>query len=308
MSGREDIRMVYPVKVFEKSTAGRHGVLKDAFYFWPDCSSNVATNLSGVFMKRIWIWALMAVTMSCGGSMEFTADRNQASVIVDGHADEWTTGLQFIEDEKLFLGIRQDSDYLYLVIMPQNRMTGIQMLMGGFTVWFDPKGGKNRILGVKFPLEPEGGTMGPMMERGERGKKKNEGLADEFDQQIERRLREYEVVGPGRYDRRRFEKGEDGDIAVEIGVEERGIIYELKIPLRSVGKNYGLDATADWVGVGLETSEKKRERPVGMEGMGMGMGGGGARPGGRTPLGGMGPGGPPSGQQLKWWTKIRLSE
>lgn len=123
-------------------------------------------------MKRIWIWALMTVTMSCGGSMKFTADRHQASVIVDGHADEWTTGLQFIEDEKLFLGIRQDSDYLYLVIMPQDRMTGMQMLMGGFTVWFDPKGGKNRILGVKFPLAPEGGIMGPMMERGERGKKK----------------------------------------------------------------------------------------------------------------------------------------
>ncbi len=254
-------------------------------------------------ITRRMTW-LMLMLVSCSGPMKLQSDWTDEPVQVDGRQEEWATGLNFVESEKILFGIRNDRDYLYLCIIPQERMTGIQMMMQGFTVWLDSTGGKSRILGIKFPLGTDGVLPVPM--GGPMVRKQQDG--GDFDRQMQERLREYEVLGPAPNDRRRFSVGEDSTLSVQLKMSERGPVYELKVPLRAGrGQIYGIGTQPGrWVGIGLEVTEIRREPP---------RNGGKPMGGGRPTGGGMGgPGGgmrmmnPEMFEPMKWWTRVLMSD
>lgn len=245
---------------------------------------------------------LAFVLMSCSGPMKLQSDWTDEPVLVDGRQEEWATGLHFVESEKILFGVRNDRDYLYVCIVPQERMTGIQMMMQGFTVWLDSTGGKSKILGIKFPLGTDG--MLPVPMGGPMTRKQQDG--GDFDRQMQERLREYEVLGPAPYDRRRFSVGEDSTLSVNLKMSDRGPVYELKVPLRSgKGRMYGIGTRPGrWVGIGLEVTEMKREAP--REG-GQPMGGGRPTGGGMGgPGGGMRIMNPGMFEPMKWWARVQI--
>lgn len=254
-------------------------------------------------MKTGWL-LLPFIVIACSGPIQLTSDVAGDSMVIDGQDDEWGTGLTQIEDQGILFGVRNDRDFLYLCIVPMERSVGMHILMQGMTVWFDPAGGKKKVLGVRFPL-PGGGMIMPGGPLDGRDRTKTD-RQDEFDRRMRERLGEYEIVGPGRDDRRRFAAGDDKNLTVQLGMGERGPVYELRIPLvSSQDRNYAINPKAGGViGIGIEGADKKMSAPP--QG-GAQRGGGGRMPGGGMAGGHRGPGTRLDMKPLKWWTTVRLS-
>ena len=60
--------------------------------------------------------------------------------------------MNFVEKENVSVGFFNDQDYLYVSLISSARYPQRQFMARGFTIWFDPDGGKNKELGIKFPL------------------------------------------------------------------------------------------------------------------------------------------------------------
>ena len=73
-------------------------------------------------------------------------------VTVDGQNKEWIGSLTLFEKEDIALGVKRDEDFLYLGVLFSGETILQQVLTQGLIVWLDPEGGKEKKLGVKFPL------------------------------------------------------------------------------------------------------------------------------------------------------------
>jgi hypothetical protein len=183
------------------------------------------------------------------------------------------------------------------------------LMVSGFTVWFDPEGGKNRAFGVRFPLGMQG--QQPPIAFGARA---NPEEAEKLIQQ----QRELEIMRPGKEERQRMLLMQAQGIKAKLGNDQGFLVYELSVPLRESSDHpyaIGIDENRT-IGIGFEASElnldKMREQFGGTGRMGGPPGGSGSMPpGGGGPSGGRPPGvGPPGGkgiEPLKLWTRVELA-
>jgi len=183
----------------------------------------------------------------------------------------------------------------------------------GMTLWFDAEGGKEKSLGIHFPVGvSDQGDMREMM--------RPEGMQTDpadFQKLFAESIKELEIIRSDSTGTRRMALGQanNEDIYVQLSATGGGFVYELRIPLNADSASpiaIGADA-GGLIGIGLETPEidmsKMRER------MGGGMRGGGRSGGGRggsMPGGGLG--GRPGGgrgferpKPLKIWAKVQLA-
>ncbi len=274
------------------------------------------------------VFLLLSASLLLAGckKSELASKWRDGLVVVDGENHEWDGAITYFDDENAAIGVINDERYLYISLLTTSQTLQQQIMRSGFTLWFDPEGGKKKTLGIRFPLgmNPggmEGGGPGPGgLEFGGRG-----GFApqnfDSLQQVFMEAQTALEILGPGEDDVRRVLLAEAPDLFVTAGVSSRGLVYELRIPLAtSDTQPYAIGTTAGAVvGLGMETPEMDmsamRERRSGPPGGGGMPGGGGGMPGGGMPGGGMrgGPGGGAGGERpkmpepLKVWTKITLA-
>jgi len=71
---------------------------------------------------------------------------------VDGRTDDWLGSLSIIEDGNVSVGFLNDRENLYICLMLEEDFLQGQVMRQGLTVWFDPKGGKEKSLGLRYPL------------------------------------------------------------------------------------------------------------------------------------------------------------
>ena len=195
-----------------------------------------------------------------------------------------------------------------------NRDIQRQFMAMGFTIWFDPNGGKKKEFGILFPVGMM--EMGLMM-RGRGQGQDVEALREQF----QKSLRDLEIFMPGEEEPRRIPVTDATGIEVKVGDSYEQLVYEIKVPLyKSEIHPYAIAAKADKpIGVGFETAQLDREKMRGKMGRG-GMGGrppggsGGGRGGvggGRGGFGGGRGGGmggrPQMPEQFKLWAKVQLS-
>jgi hypothetical protein len=266
----------------------------------------------------VFLVCLASAMCGCSGAMQLSSAWRDREIVVDGSDSDWRGATAYIKGSNLSLGIRNDNDYLYACVIIMDRQMQMQMMALGFTVWFDPEGGKDKVFGIHFPLGMEGPRPATALEGRDN--------AEEFQKITEQSQRELEIMGPGKKDRQRMLLMQVQGINVQIGSVQGFLVYELKVPLRKSADHpyaIGIDSVQA-IGVGFETTELNLERmkeqlggmPEGggnggppMGGGGMPPGGGG-RPGGGGPPGG-GPGmGPPGGERsasLKLWTRVQLA-
>ena len=214
-----------------------------------------------------------------------------------------------------------DAENLYICLSTWNARIQTQLLRMGFTIWFDPEGGKKERFGIRYPMKsidfsksgiprgemPDGGVPG-----GEYPGRPEDVAREEMEEEhrikpemireLLVRVRDsMELLGPGN----------DEHIGTEMYIEDAAMIgveammdisngrlvYELKVPLprrEDIPYTIGAAAGAE-IGIGFELG--KMERPA-MPAEGMGPGGGmpgGGMPGGGMPGGGMPGGGMPGG-------------
>jgi hypothetical protein len=239
----------------------------------------------------------------CSSTLLLQSSWDNHEIVVDGKENDWNGGIAYLPDDGVSIGIRNDSSDVYVIFKTTSRQQSFQFFGLGFTVWFDPAGGNDKIFGIHFPVGRAGrGEFRTPQEGQEENSEEREKMMQEMESQLE-------II----------EKGKDGPIQLT-PVEAKGIelyiknyqdylVYEMKVPLHTSEQTpYAINASGKTIGVGFEEGKfEPRQRPEG--GFSGGDGGGRERFGGR---GGIRRGG---GQQtgerpkpIDFWLKVKLAQ
>jgi len=253
---------------------------------------------------------LVLCTVGCD-EQELNSNWRDREIIIDAKSDDWLNTLYYFESEMLSIGFFNDENHLYVCMLAEHPMLQAQVVSQGFTLWFDPAGGKEKAFGIKFPIGMQGVREQMDFMRSQEGELNREKMRQAFEES----LADLEILGPGGA-KQLIPVEEAKGIEIKVRNETGLFVYELKVPLKSdeehpyaVGTNAGAS-----VRVGLEIpkvdkDEMKnamRDRMGGMEGRPPGGGGGG--------MGGMGGGmGRRGGQRPKMpngldvWASLKLA-
>ena len=201
------------------------------------------------------LFALLALLAAgCGNNQEFRSAYCRTPVVIDGSDSDWVHALTDVEKAKAFIGVRNDGQYLYLCLECEDHATSRQIQMSGLTVWFDPEGGEQEVLGIHYPLGmrdagvmPVGVTERPRRGPGGGGEEgeapggpggaaggESRGEPRDNPKLARAALREIEILGPGRDHRRRMDVSELKGIQVGVSNLAGAMIYELRIPLAAM--------------------------------------------------------------------------
>lgn len=245
-------------------------------------------------------------------SLELKSEWRDREIIVDGNNTDWLGAMYYFEGENISVGVLNDASSIYICMIAEDRLMRTQVMAQGFTLWFDPTGGKEKTFGIKFPIGMQGveGQGFPM------GLREGERDQERIREQFEKSLEDLEILGPRKDDQKRMPVEEAKGIDIVVDPSGGLLVYELKVPLlHSEQHPYAVGAEAgDLIGIGLEIPKMDRDTMRKRMGGGMpggtGMPGDGRRGGMGGKPGGMGmPGGrrPQMPKGLKVWVSVQLA-
>ncbi|MGB8658715.1 MAG: hypothetical protein WCE90_13175 [Candidatus Zixiibacteriota bacterium] len=258
--------------------------------------------------------ALLLVTIA--GSILFVGCKAQkvetywsaTPVQVDGQMTDWA-GYRtiYFEDSGVQLGLRNDSQNLYVLFRFSNQTWGQAIGRGGLTLWLDNSGKKKKGFGIRYAGGPSNSEMqkGEMPNRG--------GFSDSLTPEQQQRFANMRmaathqliVINKKSDEERAISADGSAGPAVSFGSPEGVYTYEFSIPLQNSDvSHYGIGAQPgqaiclglEWGGAGSGGRQSATPKMGGGQEGGGGEGTGGGPPGGMGggPPGGMG-GGPPGG-------------
>jgi hypothetical protein len=131
-------------------------------------NSLILNNIPAPGVGLLMCVALISAPLGAGcGKPELQSHWRDRDVTIDGVVGvegepdrEWTGSRYALEDQNVAVGLLNDEEYLYISLETRDRRIGMQLIGMGFTVWFDPDGGDDRVLGVQFPLGRAGQDPG----------------------------------------------------------------------------------------------------------------------------------------------------
>lgn len=256
-----------------------------------------------------FVFVVAAVLTGCKTFNTYTAESRPVSrpIVIDGKTDDWQGDLYVVPGERLSIGFLNDRENLYVCVLTSDSSIRFQILAQGFTVWFDPNGGKEKVFGIKYPLGPPAGQQ-PKMAMGEMGE-------PVFDDPSGTALNEFEIVKSEKEPPQKMEFSQAKGLEIKVASSTGLIVYEMKIPLVQSGENpVAVGAVpGKMVGIGFETGKfDASQMPRGNRGGTPGGGEGTGRPpmGGGGGHGGMGGMGMRAGipDAMKVWALVQLSE
>jgi len=166
-------------------------------------------------------------------------------IVIDGENSEWKHGLVHFDDRAhAAIAMYNDDRFLYLCLSTKDRITRMQTALRGITLWFDPEGGTQQAIGLRYP--PGSETDGDddavariLAGREPRSAEDSTSVNDSF--LNEASLENMEISGPGEENRRTVPIDEARKLGIEICMKENGavMIYELKLPLEFCGVRTG---------------------------------------------------------------------
>ena len=240
----------------------------------------------------------------------------------------------YIPDAQLTAGVRNDTNYMYVILKTTNRTQTFQVMGLGLTVWFDRSGGTSQRFGIHFPLgRAESGERMQQQPQSGNSPTDNADNPDENENQNSTFTgmmpNELELLGANENGPVRLTIADAKGIDLQMSHDRNGLIYEMKIPLhKSADHPYAIEPKGKFVGVefvtgkfeGRNSGEGTRRRG-GDEGEGPGgEGGGEGMPGGGMGgYGGMRGGGGRGGRhfsgenggeapkQIDFWLKVQLA-
>ncbi len=239
---------------------------------------------------------------------KFESRWRDREITIDGDASEWRGTEQYSDDDKgVRFAVFNDGDYLYMCLTTWNARTQQQILVRGLTVWFDAKGGDKRTYGIDFPMtKSPGGAANELRETAaaDRAKAIEELLVRSRSEMIVGRTKDHD--GSWMF----VEDGKELGIEAVLDLDDRILVYELKVPLTGGEGLPFPDGMAEGglAGLGLEMGkidvDEMREQMQGQRPPGGGrMGGMGGMSGGR-PGGGMRE---TMEEEIEAWMKVRLA-
>jgi hypothetical protein len=272
---------------------------------------------------------LLSIAGGCH-SQELASHERDRNIVIDGDQTEWSGKISTLGSKNIAVGLMNDDTDLYLCMSSSDRDVIRQVVLQGLTIWFDSEGGRDKRIGINYPLGVSM-PLSPMRPGGrpERGAESDREDEKKMLRSILDEQTEISIVGPEEEELSRIPISSADGIKVATGFTDDGrFVYEVQVPLGSSGGAESpvmIDAVAGGkIGIGFLTGEivfaggedRMKEGGFGTPGGGMGGPGMGG-PGGRGGMGG-GPGGPgggpgggmgsPSMEPLEVWTKVVLAD
>ena len=295
-----------------------------------------------VFITAVFIISNLS---GCSSSKSLMSSWQNKEIKIDGNPAEWLPVMQQIPDKKVSVGFKNDSKFLYLCFMTEDRAKIYQIMRNGFVVWYETESNEYKTYGVRYPLpinfseQKSMGKEGEQRQGGERekaaGNDMGAGLGeqaeggkdlgqrenlDKFFQNFFQKQNEIEVIDKDRFPLTALSLPNKEGTEAKFGTWKGMLVYELKVPL-AVGGDYSFSAGAvpgDNLKVRFET-ETLSARSMGEQGesggqrgqrpgggMGGGMRGGGMRGGGMRG-GGMGGGSSSGNGSIDFTVEIKLT-
>jgi hypothetical protein len=227
---------------------------------------------------------------ACSPKLAPVGHYQEAPVTADGNPGEWPLPLRFSNaGYTLQYNVTNDDKNVYVCVSSADEATQFRILRSGMTLYFDPKGDKNKDISLHFPIRKQ---PDPNASRGRDTRKEELLLQSDY----------YNTTGF-----LDLENGQFGvavakgpiHIAMKLNNDDSLLVYEVVIPLRNIlGADWAAKAAKKNLSVGIILDAVAgtgggggggRPGGFGMRGMGMGgmrgggMGGGGHRNGGGQP-------------------------
>ena len=228
-------------------------------------------------------------------------------LFIDGKADDWAGRLFVVGGQKVSLGFLNDRDSLYICLRTDDGAVERQLLRSGLTVWFDPRGGRKKALGIKYPVG--------LSSREQRMWKGEEPDEAEEPGEVGGNLTDIEICRPGSSEPEILDIADIEGFELQAVTSGSSLLYEIRLPLAPAGRAaVGVGAPpGGTVGIGFETGK------FDLNNLPRGPGGRNGGTGGMPPVGGYGgrggamrpgrisPNDPEITEDLKIWAVVRLS-
>ena len=243
-------------------------------------SKNSLNNLMVITLSLFFI----ALLNGCSSDKELVSNFAAQEVKIDGTTSGWENTLQYLSDNNVAVGFKNDNKYLYVCLATNDLSKVFPMFRSGLIVWFESD--KGETIGIKFPLH---NTMDreSMPQPGERNDNDNQG---EFLHRMLAQQNELEVVDEDKHLLTDMPAESKQGIEAKLGYNADRFIYELKVPLRNNNFAYQISALpGENIKVKFETEEPDKSEFQGRgmrqpdDGMGTERPGGGF--GGERPRG-----------------------
>ena len=254
-----------------------------------------------ILINVLILVSLAVLTGGCSSNLKLNSNWKRQEIRIDGNRDDWQGALNYVRDEKISIGVVNDEGFLYICLASTDPYLQRSMLVAGFTVWLDPKGGQDKTFGIRFPI----GLTELGLVRKDRGMARGQEVDTErLREYFQRSTKEFDLIGPDKGLRRRFRISELESLDIKLSEPPGILVYEIKIPLNLNGYDIASKAESGiLIGIGFETTKLETESGNRSAGIGGGRGGGGKGGGGR----GGGSGSQQAPEQFKFWASIQLS-
>ena len=238
----------------------------------------------GQLLFSVIILLLIVFTTGCR-EYEMKSQWKDREIHIDGDSSDWSGLLGYVEEEGLSVGVLNDGEFLYICLISANQARRMQVMNQGLTIWFDPQGKKDKVLGIRYPL---GMSEGERAELRERRTPQKQNTPETKRPQMRRPQNVVEILIPGQDLVHTVPFRELAGIQVRMDRQTDSLTYELRIPLKS-GESfpYAVNASPEQkIGLGIEIPKMDRVNRTGARGRGS-MGGGGMPGGGGIDGGGI---------------------
>lgn len=279
-------------------------------------SGSKKDNFPAKLIMKITSVVLLTATIifaGCSGAKLLTGDWSSNLITVDGNDTDWKGTSMTEVGRDLRVGVRSDSQFVWIMLTTVKRDLAQQFLRGGFVVWFDPEGKEDKAFGIRFPSlgDRRSASIQDDLERTPGATDRRlPGSDDPARNRARREANAFELLNNGSNQGVRLSLAEARGILLRMSEERDLFVYEMQIPLRtSDAFPFGVNPTDSLVSVGIETAAatQRQPRPRIDEDPAFGP-----PPGG--PMGGPPPGmrveymgGASSSNLIKEWVTVRLA-
>jgi hypothetical protein len=248
---------------------------------------------------RRWLPCVLAVIAfaACSPKLAPEGHYQDAPVTADGIPSEWKIPLRFTNSAyTMQYNVTNDDQNIYVAVSSFDDITQLRILRSGMTIYFDPKGKKNKDISLHFPIQKAPDPNG-YRSRGDGSTTyyQNQNSAQNRVTRKQELLLQsdyYNTTGFIGIENGQFSAGDQKGpihIGIKLNNQDSLLVFEVVVPVKNIlgpdwaakasKRNFSVGVVLD-AGAGAGGSGGGRPggfggmRGMGMRGMGGGMGGG----------------------------------
>lgn len=212
-------------------------------------------------MKKISVFAFFVLFILSGcSSYSIVSQKFNQPIKIDGKLNDWNGKLKYFKDEKMAVGVLNNSDNLYLSLSTADKGNIIKILKMGFTIWFEPGNEKGETIGIQYPIKKERATP----ERFVKSNRNPSGgkIIEKMINNIKLNNSEYLVINDDNFPLGAYSLTDKNGVKIGLGYKAGKLVYEMKIPKQG-DKYFPINLTSIGNGIiTLKFTSIKPNRPT----------------------------------------------